>query len=261
MLSASFHSKIALKHVMRDVGSKIPTLLSHISESRSHIRWVIGEFNQRMPYQLDFTNFVFDSFLAFCLGILFAVTINAEAQAFVAQILGDLRSDDKSRFHFNAFRHLDVLGTIAFFVVGFGWPRHVDIDSSRFRHPRLYSIMVRLVGPVANFLLASILSSISLIIEQFFIDPEMFKIVLGVNLMVAVANLLPIPPLAAGSILSVFISQRFSGFGNMMSRVGPYLLVGLLVVERVEQSGFMEQLFSPLFTPVFLFLTKSYTFS
>ena len=213
-----------------------------------------------MPYKLDFSNFAFDSFLAFCLGILFAVTINAEAQAFVAQILGDVRSDDKNRFHFNAFRHLDVPGTIAFFVAGFGWPRHVDIDSTRFRRPRLYSVIVRLAGPVANFLLASIMSSISLIIEQFSIDPEMFKIVLGVNLMVAVANLLPIPPLAVGNILNLFISKRFSGFGRVISRVGPYLVVGLLITERIEKSGIIEQLLSPLFTPVFLFLTKSYAF-
>jgi Zn-dependent protease len=213
-----------------------------------------------MPYKLDLSNFVFDSFLAFCLGTLFAVTINAEAQAFVAQILGDLRSDDKNRFHFNAFRHLDVLGTIAFFVLGFGWPRHVDIDSSRFRRPRLYSIVVRVAGPAANFLLASILSSISLIIEQFSIDPEMFKIVLGVNLMVAVANLLPIPPLAAGSILNLFISARFSAFGNLISRVGSYVLVGLLIIDGVERSGIIDKVFSPLFTPVFLFLTKSYAF-
>ena len=213
-----------------------------------------------MPYQLDFTKLVFDSFLAFCLGVLFAVTINAEAQAFVAQILGDVRSDDKNRFHFNAFRHLDVLGTIAFFVVGFGWPRHVDIDSSRFRRPRLYSVIVRLAGPLANFLLASILSSISLIIEQFSIDPEMFKIVLGVNLMVAVANLLPIPPMAVGSVIRVLIPVRAKNLGNTFWRIGPYLLVALLVVERFSQSGILNRLFLPIFTPVFTFLTKSYSF-
>jgi Zn-dependent protease len=213
-----------------------------------------------MVYRLDPSNLVFDSLLAFCLGVLFAVTINAEAQAFVAQILGDVRWNDRNRFHFNPLRHLDVLGTTAFFTAGFGWPRNVDIETSRFKHPSLYTVVVRLAGPTANFLLASIISNISLIIEQFSIDPEMFKIVLGVNLMVAVANLLPIPPLAVGSLLTVLMSKRFNGFGNVLSRVGPYLLVGFLVAERFGQREVTDQFLSPLFTPVFLFLTKSYSF-
>ena len=213
-----------------------------------------------MPYSIDFTNFVFDYFLAFCLGILFAVTINAEAQAFVAQVFGDVRQEDRTRFHFNPLRHLDFLGTIAFFTSGFGWPRNVDVDSSRFKRPKLYTVIVRLAGPVANFLLASIISSVSLIIEQFSIDPQMLEIVLGVNLLVAVANLLPLPPLAAGSILAAIIPERYSIVAKRFLRVGPYLLVGLLVAERVGQARIMNHIFLPLCGPVFSFLTKSYSF-
>ena len=69
-----------------------------------------------MPYILDLQNINLDYLVAFCLGILFSVTINAEAQAFVAQLLGDVRSSDRNRFHFNAFRHLDIPGTAAFFA-------------------------------------------------------------------------------------------------------------------------------------------------
>ena len=98
-------------------------------------------------------------------------------------------------------------------------------------------------------------------IEQFSIDPEMLKIVLGVNLMVAVANLLPIPPLAVGNLLMVFIPKRLSGCHKAVSRVCPYLLVGFLVAERIGKSEVIDQLLSPLFTPVFTFLTKSYVFS
>lgn len=213
-----------------------------------------------MVYQIDFSSFAFDSFLAFCLGILFAVTINGEAQAFMAQLLGDVRQEDNSRFHFNPLRHLDVLGTIAFFASGFGWPRNVDVASGRFKRPRLYTVIVRLAGPVANFLLASIISSVSLIIEQFSIDPRMLEIVLGVNLMVAVANLLPLPPLAVGSILAALIPERHSIVANRVLRVGPYLIVALLVAERLGQGGMLDHIFSPIYEPVFSFLTKSFSF-
>jgi len=213
-----------------------------------------------MPYQIDFSSFVFDYFLAFCLGILFAVTINAEAQAFVAQILGDVRQEDNSRFHFNPLRHLDVLGTIAFFASGFGWPRNVDVDSGRFKRPRLYAVIVRLAGPLANFLLASIISSVSLIIEQFSIDPQMIEIVLGVNLMVAVSNLLPVPPLAGGSIAALLIPERYGNIRKAFWRLSPYLLVVLLTADRLSKNEIVNRVCMPLFEPVFSFLTKSYSF-
>jgi Zn-dependent protease len=117
-----------------------------------------------------------------------------------------------------------------------------------------------LAGPVANFLLASIISSISLIIEQFSFDPRMLEIVLGVNLMVAVANLLPLPPLAVGSILAALIPERRSIVAKRFLQVIPYLLVALLVAERLHQGGMLGHIFLPIYQPVFSFLTKSYCF-
>ena len=213
-----------------------------------------------MPYIFDLQNITLDYLVAFCLGILFSVTINAEARAFVAQILGDVRSSDKTRFHFNAFRHLDIPGTISFFIAGFGWSRRVDVDTSKFEHPRLYSVIVLCAGPAANFILASILSSICLIIEQFSIDSRMFKIVLGVNLMTAVSNLLPFPPLALGRILEVFISERYTRFKKISLLVGPYFLTIALIIERISESGHINDLLLPFFIPVFSFFTKSYVF-
>ena len=178
-----------------------------------------------MPYLFDFSNYLIDNYIAFCLGILCAVTINAEAQAFVAQFLGDVREQDKNRFHFNAFRHLDLPGTACFFISGFGWPRSVDIDSEKFARPKLYTVIIRFAGPVSNFLLASIISSISLILEQFSIETQMLQIVVGINLIVAVANLLPIPPLAAASILDVFIDGQNKTFKKVFWQAGPDMLV------------------------------------
>ena len=88
----------------------------------------------------------------------------------------------------------------------------------------------------------------------------MLKIVLGVNLMVAVANLLPLPPLAVGSILAALIPERYSIVANRVLRVGPYLIVALLVAERLGQGGMLDHIFSPIYEPVFSFLTKSFSF-
>ena len=213
-----------------------------------------------MPYIPDLQNMTLDYLIAFCLGILFSVTINAEVQAFVAQILGDERFSDKTRFHFNAFRHLDISGTMAFFIAGFGWSRRVDVDTSKFEHPRLYSVIVQCSGPAANFILASILSSLCLIVEQFSIDARMFKIVLGVNLMTAISNLLPFPPLALGKIMTTFIPWRYNRFKKIFLQVMPYFLTTALIIERISEIGHINDLLLPLFGTVFSFFTKSYAF-
>ena len=188
------------------------------------------------------------------------MTINAEAQAFVAQFLGDVREKDKNRFHFNAFRHLDLPGTASFFISGFGWPRSVNIDASKFSRPRLDTVITRFAGPVSNFLLASIISSISLILEQFSIQTQMLEIVVGINLIVAVANLLPIPPLAAASVLDIFIDEKNESIKNMIWRVGPYGLLLLLVVDKANNNIVINRFVLPIVVPVFTFLTKKITF-
>jgi Zn-dependent protease len=213
-----------------------------------------------MPYLFDFSNILIDNYLAFCLGILFAITINAEAQAFVAQFLGDVREKDKNRFHFNALRHLDLAGTVSFFISGFGWPRSVDIDSNKFARPRLDTVIIRFAGPVSNFLLASIISSISLLLEQFSVQTQMLQIVIGINLMMAVANLLPIPPLAAASILDVFIDVQNKIFKKIFWQVGPYILVLLLIADRINHNIILNRFVMPIVIPMFKFFTKSFTF-
>lgn len=213
-----------------------------------------------MPYLFDFSNILIDNYLAFCLGILFAITINAEAQAFVAQFLGDVREKDKNRFHFNALRHLDLPGTVSFFISGFGWPRSVDIDPNKFKRPKLDTVIIRFAGPVSNFLLASIISSISLLIEQFSVQTQMLQIVIGINLMVAVANLLPIPPLAAASILDVFIDEQNKIFKKVFWKAGPYVLVLLLIADRINHNIILNRFVMPIVIPMFKFFTKSFTF-
>jgi Zn-dependent protease len=213
-----------------------------------------------MPYLFDFSNMLIDNYLAFCLGILFAITINAEAQAFVAQFLGDVREKDKNRFHFNALRHLDLAGTVSFFICGFGWPRSVDIDSNKFTRPKLDTVIIRFAGPLSNFLLASIISSISLLLEQFSVQTQMLQIVIGINLMVAVANLLPIPPLAAASILDVFIDVQSKIFKKIFWQVGPYVLVLVLIADRINHNIILNRFVMPIVIPMFKFFTKSYTF-
>ncbi len=106
----------------------------------------------QVPFIPALDNLQLESVIGFVLGALFAVLFQAEGQAYMATTLGDRRPGAKDRFHYNAFLHLDPLGALAFLVGGFGWARHLDIDPGKFPHPRLYLLLSRLSGPIANLL-------------------------------------------------------------------------------------------------------------
>jgi hypothetical protein len=75
-------------------------------------------------------------------------------------MLGDSRADAKDRFHFNVFLHLSLPGSICYLLAGFGWPKPIDLDTTKFAYPRLFTVIVRLTGALANILLANIAASI-----------------------------------------------------------------------------------------------------
>jgi Zn-dependent protease len=200
-----------------------------------------------VPYIPDlFHHPAIDAIAVFAVSALLAVMINAEAQAFVAAMLGDARPGAKDRFHFNAFLHLDILGSICFFVAGFGWPRPLDIDSGKFKYPRLFTVIARLAGPLANVLLANITASLVFAIGFFEIDPRVFMMVLVVNITVAIYNLIPLPPLAAYSIISIWLPSESQGIKKILQVSGPFIIVAIFLIERITGVGIISPYLNPL---------------
>jgi hypothetical protein len=199
-----------------------------------------------IPYIPDPANFALDAFVSFVVSALLAIMINAEAQAWVATLLGDARPGAKDRFHFNAFFHLNFLGSLCYLVGGFGWPKVMDINPARFRHPRLYTLLARLAGPVANILLANITGSIVFLFKQVEADPVVFLMVLGVNATTAVYHLLPIPPLALGLVLTDSLPDRFRSLQWGLNQVGGIIIVGIFLAERISGQGLLSPYLNPL---------------
>lgn len=214
-----------------------------------------------IPYLIDFTRIISEPdiifeppMIGFILGLLFAVTINAEAQAFMAANLGDHQPDSKDRFHFNPVFHLDILGTLTFFIAGFGWPRKVAINVSRFRSPRLYSVIVRFAGALANIIVSSILSSLTIILYIIDVDPIIVLGVISVNITVGVYNLLPLPPLAASTIISALLADKYEGVRKIFERGGPFVLVAILLVDRFYHLKLFSPYFDPMIVAIYNFL-------
>jgi Zn-dependent protease len=205
-----------------------------------------------VPFILDPNNLAIDAVATFCVSVLLAVMINAEAQAFVSTFLGDSRVDAKDRMHFNAFLHLDILGSICYLVGGFGWPRTMELDASKFERPRLYMVISRLAGPIANLLLAGIGGSIVTFMHAMEWEPRVFLMVMGVNITTAVYHLLPIPPLAMGSLVTELMPPDDVRTRSLFRLVGPYLIVALALLDRITHQG-ISPYFDPLIKAVYTY--------
>jgi Zn-dependent protease len=209
-----------------------------------------------VPFIIDPQHLALDAVVSFCVAALLAVTINAEAQAFAATFLGDARQSPKDRFHFNAFLHLSPLGTICYLVAGFGWPRTVDIDPGKFKNPRVYTVITRLAGPIANLLLAGIAGSIASVMKMVESDPRVFLMVIGVNITTAVYNLIPLPPLAGGVLVTQLIPPQLTVVRKLFEQAGPFLILALALLDRLQPQGIISPQIHPLITQLFNFITR-----
>ena len=199
-----------------------------------------------VPYFIDPQHLAVDHVVSFVVAVLLTLTINAEAQNVAATFLGDARPDTKDRFQFNCFLHLDALGTICYLVAGFGWPKQPPFDADRFKHPRLYTVVARMAGPVANLLLASIAGSLASIMRTVEYSAHVFLMLMGVSITTAIYQLLPLPPLAAGVALQELLPRQLTKLRWVLRQAGPFAIVALMLWDRTLGHGAISAWFHPM---------------
>jgi Zn-dependent protease len=204
-----------------------------------------------VPFILTPQTLEIDAIVSFCVSVLLATMVNAEAQAFASTFMGDSRIGARDRFNFNVFLHLDILGTMCYLVGGFGWPRQLDVDTSKFKHPRVYLVITRTVGPLANLMLASIAGSLAMVMMKYEYDPRVFLMVVGVNITTAIYNLIILPPLAAGVAVGELLPE---GPRYWFLLAGPCLLLALALVERLSSQGIVGPYLNPMVMAVYHYL-------
>lgn len=132
-------------------------------------------------------------------GLVIGLTFHEAAHALSAKWLGDRYAERMGRITLNPLKHLSPLGTLALFILGFGWGKPVTVNLYNFRRPKLYYLLSSVSGPAANLLLCAIsltiLYSVSTPLTDYF-----FRGLFLINAILAVINLIPIPPLDGSKI-------------------------------------------------------------
>ena len=178
------------------------------------------------------------------LPVIFAITVHEVAHGWVAKKYGDNTASRLGRLTLNPVKHVDLLGTIIvpglLLMTGtgfiFGWAKPVPVDPSNFKRPLQDMAIVALAGPVSNLIMALIWALI--IRLGIFIGtnaeaislPLIYTGVAGIsiNLVLAMINLLPIPPLDGSRILTGILPSYWAWQYNRLERYGFILLLVLL---------------------------------
>ena len=170
--------------------------------------------------------------------VVVAATVHEFAHALVADRLGDPTARNLGRLSLNPLVHLDLLGTLFFVVFGFGWARPVPVNPRNFEDPRRGMLQVALAGPLANvtlaFLVGALLKAPGLALDS--LTAAALLTLIRINIILALFNLIPIPPLDGSRILEALLVGRQALTYHRLQPYGTLLLLVLLytgIVGRV----------------------------
>jgi Zn-dependent protease len=185
------------------------------------------------------------------LPLLIAITFHEAAHGFVAHRLGDNTAYELGRVSFNPLRHIDPFGTLvmpAILLLShspflFGYAKPVPVNFRALRNPRIGMVLVALAGPATNILLALAAAAAFHALAFAPADATQWladnlKNALVINVVLAVFNMLPIPPLDGGRVAVGLLPNVLA---YPLSRLEPYgmlILIGILILLPLVGSQF-----------------------
>ncbi|HSP00246.1 MAG TPA: site-2 protease family protein [Thioalkalivibrio sp.] len=183
------------------------------------------------------------------LPVLFAITLHEVAHGWVAKQLGDTTAQMLGRLTVNPFKHIDLVGTVLVpagllifsaltpgppFV--FGWAKPVPVNSRNLGRPQRDMAIVAAAGPMANLIMAlfwALMIKLGFALLESYdwvAVPLVYMGIAGVaiNILLMVLNLLPVPPLDGGRVVSGFLPPRMSDAYDRIEPYGLFIILGLL---------------------------------
>lgn len=162
--------------------------------------------------------------LLFLPGLIVGLTVHEAAHAITAKWLGDRTAERMGRISLNPLKHLSPLGTLALFFLGFGWGKPVIVNLYNFKRPKLYYLLSSIAGPVSNLMLCALALGI-LHLRPHWVIEWICTSIFFINAILAVVNLLPIPPLDGSKIWPCLIPGMRPTISGKWARIWVVVLV------------------------------------
>lgn len=192
-------------------------------------------------------SFNVEEILYYCVSILVIVTFGSGFTRFFAFSFAHPRRDDD--MDFNPITNLDIIGTIVFFLGGFGWGRQVDDQKIRFKKQKLGWCIISLIAPFASLTIAMSAAYI----KHFLWTDRVIDVVLNLSVAATAYHVLPIPPLTGSRLIYLMVPEE--RVWKLLSKVGPFIILGLVLIDRFSGTPFLREAIAPVLNAVAGFAT------
>lgn len=180
----------------------------------------------------NITNILISAFV-----FIISLSVHEYSHALASTLQGDKTPEFNNRLTLNPLHHIDIVGFISLIIFRFGWAKPVPINPYNYKNRRLGIIITSLAGPISNLVLAFL----SLVI-LFLVKPQNYNVFLFLNTMVyincmlAVFNLIPIPPLDGSKVFAELFGGKVAELIYRIEEKGTFILFLLLWIRPVQSA-------------------------